>query len=276
MEETIEEKQHTAWIISVGNELLIGRIVNTNASWLAEQLTLLGYRIERIITVPDNEDDIAEEVGRGYTRAGIIITTGGLGPTYDDMTLSGVAKAFGLPLELNPDAESMVRDFYSSRGLELTEDRIKMAYLPRGAKPIRNTVGAAPGSLLEINNVLIISLPGVPSEMKAIFLEEVKPILKKRAPNKAVIECGIVTREVPESGLAPYLKKLAKKYPTVYLKSHPKGHELSSPILDIRVLTFSRTLQEAKELADKILSELEDYVLELGGEIRERHCRSQD
>ncbi len=270
---TALEEQIDAWIISVGNELLIGRIVNTNASWLAEQLTLLGFNVTRIITVPDTLEDISEEVARGYVRAKIIITTGGLGPTYDDMTLAGIAKAFGLPLELNSEAKIQVEQFYNMRNLPLTEDRLKMALLPKGAKPLRNSVGAAPGSLLIINNKYIFSLPGVPAEMKAMFLEEVKPILEKIAPNRHIAECGIVSLNIPESSIAPYLKKIARKYPNIYLKSHPKGHELSGPLLDIRILAYGKTKDEAKLTATKALDELAEIIKKLGGEIREKSCK---
>ncbi len=268
------EEAPKAWIISVGNELLIGRIVNTNASWLGEKLTLLGFNVQRMITVPDSLEDIAEEVGRGARRARLVITTGGLGPTYDDMTLAGVAKAFGLPLELNSEALHMVEEFYSRRGLPLTEDRKKMAMLPKGAVPLRNSVGAAPGSWLEIGDSIIVSLPGVPAEMKAIFEEEVVPRLKRLVPNHIVVECSVVVRGVPESSIAPFLKRLAKEYTKAYIKSHPKGHELEAPLLDIRVFVGGEG-EEIIKLAERIASLIEEEALRLGGRIERRYCEKK-
>ncbi len=265
-------EQPTAWIITVGNEILIGRIVNTNASWLARRLTLLGFRVERIVTVPDNLDDIAEEVGRSVSRARVTITTGGLGPTYDDMTLEGVARAVGRRLVLNEKALEMVREFYSKRGLPLTDERRKMAMLPEGAEPIPNPVGAAPGSLLRVGDRLIVSLPGVPAEMEEMFKAYVEPVLRSMAPERHIVECGVIIKGVPESSLAPALKRAARKYSGVYLKSHPKGHETLGPILDVRALASAKTREEAEAQARKVLEEIAEAARSLGGETGQIDC----
>ncbi len=263
----------SAWIISVGNELLIGRIVNTNASYLARRLTFLGFKVVRIVTVPDDVDEISEEVRRGLERATLVITTGGLGPTHDDMTLESIAKAVGAPLELNEEAYRQVKEFYERRGLPLTQERLKMATLPRGAVPLRNTVGAAPGVFLEVQGRVIVALPGVPKEMEAIFENEVIPRIRRLAPKTAVAECYIVVRGVPESTLAPVLSELARKNPRAYIKSHPKGHEVEMPILDIRVLASMPEAKKALEYASNIIEEIRRHAERLGGEIEEKHCR---
>jgi len=264
-----------AWIVTVGNELLVGRIVNTNAAWLARKLTLLGYRVERIITVPDNVNDIAEEVGRGVARAGVVVTTGGLGPTYDDVTLEGVARALGRRLVLNNDALAMVENFYSSRGLSLTPERRKMAMLPEGAKPIPNPVGAAPGSLLEVDEVLVVSLPGVPREMQEMFERHVEPLLRKRAPPRAIVECSVEIRGVPESTLAPHIKEAAKKHSRVYLKSHPKGHETKHPILEIKALASAPSEDEALNEARSAVEVVAEAARRLGGVVSNVNCVRQ-
>ena len=266
-----------AWILTIGNEILIGRIINTNAAWLAERLTFRGFRVERIIVVPDDVDHIVEELRRGIGRARVIITTGGLGPTYDDRTLEAVAKATGRRLVLNEGARQMIKTFYSRRGLELTEDRLKMAMLPEGAEPLPNPVGAAPGSWLDLGTTIIISLPGVPAEMKEIFSRYVEPRLQEMAPNKAVVDCGFTVIGVPESSLAPYIKRVARRYPTVYVKSHPKGHETDNPILEIRALASAPTGEEATTLALEALGELKKAALSLGGRIvSEEPCKRPD
>ncbi len=265
----------TAWIISVGNELLIGRIVNTNASWLAERLTFMGSRVERIITVPDDVDEIAEEVGRGIARARVVITTGGLGPTYDDVTLEGVARAAGRRLVLNEKALEMVREFYSRAGMELTEERVKMARLPEGAEPVPNPVGAAPGSLLEAGGSIIVSLPGVPQEMKTMFEEHVQPVLARIAPPLAYVDCGVTIVGVPESGLAPAIKRALRGAEGAYVKSHPKGHETRGPVLEIRVLASGSSREEAEEKARRVLEHIIDEARSLGGETGEINCRQE-
>ena len=262
-----------AWIISVGNEILIGRIVNTNAAWLGEKLTLMGFRVSRIITVPDNLDDIEEEVGRAIGRARVVITTGGLGPTYDDVTLEGVARATGRRLVMNPKAYDMVKAFYESRGMPMTQERLKMAMLPEGAEAVPNPVGAAPGSLLEVSGTVIVSLPGVPSEMKSMFEAYVAPRLRLIAPKIEVVECGVTIKGVPESSLAPAIKRAAKSHPNVYVKSHPRGHETRGPILEIKALASSPKREEAEREAMSALEEIVEEARRLGGEDEGINCR---
>ncbi|MEB3780428.1 MAG: nicotinamide mononucleotide deamidase-related protein [Desulfurococcales archaeon] len=261
-----------AWILTIGNELLIGRVINTNASWLAKKLSFLGLTVQRIITVPDTVDDIAEELNRGIERAHVIITTGGLGPTYDDMTLEGVAKAVGRPLEVHEYALEMVKQFYQARGLELTPERVKMARLPRGSIPLPNPVGAAPGMWLEYNDSIIISLPGVPREMESMFESHVEARIRDLYPSISVIECGILVKGVPESTLAPDINRLARRYKNVYIKSHPKGHETQKPILEIKVMVSSSDRRKALEEASRVLGEVESIAESLGGEVGKKSC----
>ncbi|MCE4605330.1 MAG: nicotinamide mononucleotide deamidase-related protein [Desulfurococcales archaeon] len=261
-----------SWILTIGNEILIGRIVNTNASWLASRLTLLGFRVARIITVPDDVDEIAEEVGRAVARARVVVTTGGLGPTYDDVTLEGVSKALGRRLTINKHALDMVRRFYSDKGLKLTEERIKMAMLPDGAEAIPNPVGAAPGSLLDYGGTLIISLPGVPAEMKEMFTSHVEPRLRELAPNVVIVECYARIIGVPESSLAPVVKRAAGSRKEVYLKTHPKGHELEGPVIEVRALASAGSIEEAKVKALSVVEEVVSYARERGGKVGEEGC----
>ena len=270
MEEPVSKPK--AWIISVGNELLIGRTINTNAAWLGRKLTFLGFEVERIVTVPDSIDDIAEEVSRALGRAKVVVTTGGLGPTYDDVTLEGVAKALGLPLEVNSEALDMVKRFYEAKGLELTEHRVKMARLPRGAKALPNPVGAAPGSLVEAGGSVVISLPGVPSEMKAMFEEHVEPYIKRLAPRLQVVECSIRIVGVPESSLAPIIEKAYKLSPRVYLKSHPEGYETGNPVVTVKALASSHTREAAESEAKKVLEYIVRGARELGASISQEGC----
>ncbi|WP_292320337.1 nicotinamide mononucleotide deamidase-related protein [Caldisphaera sp.] len=261
-----------AWILSIGNELLIGRIVNTNASWIAKQLTFLGINVTRIITVPDIIDEIVEELERGLKYANIIITTGGLGPTYDDKTLEAVAKATKRNLVLNSEALNMISMKFSKGNLPMTKEREKMAYMPEGAIPLKNSAGTAPGSYLEINGKIIISLPGVPKEMEAIFEEEVIDRIKKIIPPISVIECGFKVEGVPESSLAPILEQVDKKFSNLYIKSHPKGIEVGGPILEIKVLASDKDKNKAKEIAESALKIVKEQAEKLKGKISEEYC----
>lgn len=264
-------------IISVGYELLDGRVVNTNASWLAGQISSLGGRVSRITAVGDDVAEISSAVREALRRgADWVITSGGLGPTYDDVTLQGVARALGRRLVLSRRALEMIRRRYeelAAEGVvdsaELTPSRMKMAMLPRGARPLENEVGTAPGVLLRAGRSWVVCLPGVPAELQDIFLKRVKPILEKRVKRVASADRWIYVRGVPESDLAPRIEELRSRAPEVYIKSHPEKREGVSFIrLYLRAIGRSRAACE--RLLERVGGELIRAVRDLGGEVLER------
>lgn len=266
------KSQLRAEIVTVGEELLSGRTVNTNASWIACSLRGLGIRVVRITTVGDDVDEIASAIREALARADIIVTSGGLGPTPDDLTLEGIARGLGRGLRLNEEALELVKKRYKAmvrRGLvakvSLTKARTKMATLPEGSKPLPNPVGTALGVVLEREGKLIVGLPGVPAEMKAIFKESVIPLLQARV-SRAIPECELTARlaGILESDLAPLLEKVLRRYPDVYVKSHPKGCEAESRI-DLYVRATGETKDEARRRAEKVLSFLKNLIVERGG-----------
>jgi len=261
-------------IVSVGYELLDGRVLNTNANWLAKQISELGGRVRRIITVGDEVDEISSVV-RDSLRGGVdwIITSGGLGPTYDDVTLQGVAKAVRRKLVLSRKAVEMIRRRYeklAEEGVvdspELTPPRLKMAMLPRGARPLKNDVGTAPGVLLKAGRTHIVCLPGVPSELEAIFLKHVKPLLEKRVRKIAVSDRWIYVKGVPESTLAPKLDELRSRKPEVYLKSHPEKREGVS-FIRLYIRAIARRKESCEKMVEEVERELIDMVRRLGGTV---------
>ncbi|MEM3913807.1 MAG: molybdopterin-binding protein, partial [Metallosphaera sp.] len=136
---------YKAEILSVGNELLSGRTINTNSAYIAQRLTILGYSVRRITTIGDNLEDISLVIKEIIERKPkLLVITGGLGPTYDDITVEGLAKALNLKTIINEDALNELKEKYMKRGLELTQERIKMAILPEGALSVKNTQGIAP------------------------------------------------------------------------------------------------------------------------------------
>lgn len=223
---------HFTEIIAIGNELLIGDVLDTNTQWLCRHITGLGGRVTRSTMIPDDRDIIAgalrDAIGRG---AQVIFTTGGLGPTADDMTLSAVAQALGRPMEEIPQALEMVQATYTrlaKAGLvaddAMTEERRKMAILPAGAEPLFNPVGAAPGVVLREREATIICLPGVPAELKGIFEESLQPLLRELygegyyAERVLQVDCG------DESVLAPLVNAVAARHKNVYVKSRAKAY----------------------------------------------------
>ena len=214
-------------ILSIGNELLIGQTMDTNSNWLAKRVNALGWTVQRITVLRDSPTAIRDGIVEALERKPVLLLTfGGLGPTYDDMTLRGLSLAVREPLILNIEALDSVTEKY--RGLEkptnLTRHQKKMAMFPKGSKPIPNPIGTAPGVLVKAGDTTIVSFPGVPQEMKAIFLASVVPLLKRSdavAPQEAyVMIVGII-----ESALAPVLEQVRNKFSTLYLKSHPIGRE---------------------------------------------------
>jgi len=262
-------------IICVGTELLIGKTLNTNANWLAKRITSLGGRVTRITVISDDVDEIASTVKEAMQRKNeFIITVGGLGPTFDDKTLQGVAGGLDRKLAVNDEALNMIegkyRNYVEEGRMEkfvLTSHRIKMAQLPEGAKPLRNPIGTAPGVTIECEGKTIISLPGVPSEMKAIFEETVLPILKRAAGHLTFFEASIQVAGVMESELAPIIDKVMHDNPYVYIKSHPKGTE-RTPRIEFHLSTTAENPDLARERVRRALANLRELIEKKGGRVK--------
>jgi len=186
-------------IVTVGDELLSGDTVNTNAAWLGEQLTRRGARVERVTVLPDREAEIAAVVNEYRARYDAVIVTGGLGPTHDDVTMAGVAAAFGVPVERNEEALAWLAEVggYSNEDLAAGT-----ADLPRGAEALHNEVGVAPGCRMDA----VYVLPGVPAEMEAMF-ETVADAFEGTPDHVA----WVVVDE-PESSLIPRFEELRDRF----------------------------------------------------------------
>jgi len=254
----------TVEIITVGNELLSGRVVNTNASWIADRVTKLGGVVKRITTISDDVEECGAVVREALARRPkLIITTGGLGPTFDDRTLESIASALSIHLELNEEALRMIKEKY--RG-EVTPPRLKMAKLPRGSKPLYNPVGTAPGGLMEVGDTIIVALPGVPSEMRAMFEMHVEPLIL-RFPRPAYASKLIRVDAIGESSLAPMIEEVMRKYKTVYVKSCPKSD--GEAYIEIEVSSRAPTIREAEEEVAEACKLLKELAVRAGAKVRE-------
>jgi molybdenum cofactor synthesis domain-containing protein len=194
-------------LVPVGDELLAGETVNTNAAWLAEQLAARGADIERITTVPDRVPDIARVVNEYHAAYDAVIVTGGLGPTHDDVTIDGVAYAFGRDLEENEESLSWLETHGGYENEDLADGT---ADLPAGARPLHNTVGVAPGCVIGSTYVL----PGVPKEMKAMF-ETIESEFSGTIRHVETVEI-----DEPESTLLDRLAELRERF-DVTVGSYP-------------------------------------------------------
>ncbi len=220
----------TVEVLSIGNELLTGKTANTNATWLAQHTTSLGGFVTRVTTVRDNlatiETTIREILRRKPT---VLLVSGGLGPTFDDMTLKALANSTKRPLEVNKAALQMVREKYRSlihkHRLPLTKARTKMATLPKGAQALPNPVGTAPGVLLQIGRSTIICLPGVPSELEKIFETSISRMISVYSAGFLRESKSLHVSGILESEMAPLVDRVMRMNPGVYIKSHPGGRE---------------------------------------------------
>jgi len=262
-------------IVSVGTELLIGKTLNTNVHWLAKRIASLGLAVHRITTIGDDIEEISSALQEAIQRRpSFIITTGGLGPTFDDKTLEGIAKGLGCGLKIEDQAMKMVEKKYRRyveegrmERVELTPHRVKMAKLPEGAKPLFNPVGTAPGVIMKKDDVTIVALPGVPPEMKAIFEESVVPLLKEAVGNVTFFEASINVTGVMESEIAPIIDHVMHDNPYVYIKSHPKFGE-RIPRLEFHLSTTAQDSKVAKNRVGKALVQLTEMVQAKGGKIK--------
>ncbi len=262
-------------LLCVGSELLSGITLNTNAHWLACQIAGAGGNLSRVTVVRDDLHEISSAVKESLARKpGILITTGGLGSTYDDMTLEGVAKALGKKVALDKQAVEMLKESYERRSLkyELTEARLKMATIPEGSTPIQNPVGSAPAIMEKSGRTKIFCLPGVPKEMQAIFEQNIMPLIKKDVGAFVVQEVNYEVRGITEAMIAPELVKIVESHSrqAVYLKTHPRGY-LRKKIPRIRIQLISRGSdeREVKKRLDSIAKTIEKEVARLGGKICE-------
>jgi nicotinamide-nucleotide amidase len=187
-----------AEIIAIGTEILLGEIVDTNSAWIAQRLPELGIDLNYNSVVGDNRGRIDETLHRAWDRSDLIITTGGLGPTDDDMTREGIAALLGEEPTVDPDLEAYLRNFFASRNFPMPESNIKQAWLIPSARAIPNPRGTAPGWWTERDGRIIVSMPGVPTEMERMWASEVAPELEARSDGMVLVTRTLKTVGIGE------------------------------------------------------------------------------
>ncbi len=207
----------TTEIITIGDEILIGQIVDTNSAWMAQQLNELGIRVKQISSVSDHKQHILDALKEAENRADIILITGGLGPTKDDITKHTLAEYFNSTLVLNEEALENVKTIFARFKREVTEVNRKQAEVPHNCTVIQNPQGTAPAMMFEKNGKLFFSMPGVPFEMKSIMEHSVLPLLKQRFVGNTLIHENILTVGIGESFLAQEIEDIEDALPT-YIK----------------------------------------------------------
>ncbi|QEE18066.1 competence/damage-inducible protein A [Promethearchaeum syntrophicum] len=277
-------------IILIGNELLIGKIRDTNGQWMIEQLLHLGIKISRITTIPDDLEIIKTTIQDSIRRIPeYIFTSGGLGPTYDDMTIEGVSMGLNPPcsLEYNDEAFKMIQFTFKQR-YPKRFDKItnieqylvknypnvkKMANLPKGSKPLINQEGAAPGVYIDNSftngRSKIICMPGVPAELQSIFSNNIIPELKelKSAEKGVYHERSFIFHNLSESKLGQKIVEIKNKYPEIWIKTHPHKRMINNHLdyaVELHLTSFSNKENISKNM-NNLYQILHDSVEEMGG-----------
>lgn len=236
-----------AEIITIGDELLIGQTIDTNSAWIGAELSQAGFDICRKISIHDKREDILDAVSEAVSKYDIVLITGGLGPTSDDITKQTLCDIFDGTLVVNTTVLSMINEMMLRRGIPMNEINRKQAEVPDSCRVLYNKMGTAPGMWFEKEGTIFISMPGVPYEMKYIMNEHVLPELKKRFHSQVVIHRNIMTYGTSESRLAEIL--------TGFEKSLPAEIKLAYlPSYGIIKLRLTGTGQ-SKELIENIVNE---------------------
>src|SRR5918911_176302 len=246
----------SAEILAVGTEVLLGDLVDTNTAWLSARLAALGVSVYRHVTVGDNKQRIVAALLEASSRADLVITTGGLGPTSDDLTNECLGLAAGHQMVEYPEARRHVDEMFARFGREPTSSNYKQALFPEGSRLIPNPLGTAMGALLELDGALVATFPGVPIEMKRMFEETLESLIKSRTDG------SIVSRTLWFTGIGE--SALAEKVQDLLDASDPTVAPLAGQgKVRLRITTRAATTEEAEEkiapVADEILSRLGDY-----------------
>jgi molybdenum cofactor synthesis domain-containing protein len=260
-------------ILCVGNELLSGITLNTNAHWLAAQVAKAGGAVNRITVVGDDIYSISTAVNEALARKpAILIITGGLGATYDDMTLEGVAGALGRQVILDKRAVRMLKDSYSRRSLHyrINRVRLKMATIPEGSAPIENPVGTAPSVAVDADGARVFCVPGVPAEMKAVFKKHILPLIREGVGAFVSREADYMVSGVSEAMIAPALKKTvaSNPAPAVYIKTHPQGYfKKTTPRIRVHIVCKGSDLEDVEKRLERISKHMLRKIIKLGGRL---------
>ena len=239
-----------AEIVAIGTEILLGEIVDTNSAWIAQQLPALGIDLNHTSVVGDNMGRVMDTLGRAWERSDLVITTGGLGPTEDDLTREAIARLLEEEPYVVPELEARLRGFFERRGIEMPESNIKQAWLIASARAIDNPRGTAPGWWTERGGRVIVSMPGVPPEMERMWTHEVAPELEGRSG------AVLVTRTLKTAGIGEgTVDEMAR--PVFDMPGIGVGTYARADGVHLRIGAKAATREEAQRLIEPVERELD-------------------
>lgn len=239
-----EERRVTAAVLVIGDEILSGRTKDRNTGYIAEYLTGLGIDLREARVVPDDLDEIANAVNALRSRYDYLFTTGGIGPTHDDMTADGMGRAFGLPVEHDSEAVAILTEYLGDR---VNEARLRMARMPKGAELIRNPVSTAPG--FRIENVFVMA--GIPAVMQGM-LDEIAPTLRTGRPYHVE---SVEGQGIKEGDVGGPLGEIQKAFPGVLIGSYPHTKD---GMLTTTIVLRSRNADELALARERVVAMIED------------------
>ncbi|MEN8229337.1 MAG: competence/damage-inducible protein A [Bacteroidota bacterium] len=247
-------------IITIGDEILIGQVVDTNAVWISKELNKMGVQVGEMVTVSDEAVQIRETLDRYMGRYDLLIMTGGLGPTKDDLTKQTLADYFDSEMITHQEVLEKITAFFRERGRTMIESNLRQADVPDACRVLMNHHGTAPGMWFEKEGTILVSLPGVPFEMKGLMQDHIIPEISKRVQVPLVVHKTVMTQGVPESYLAAMLRDWEEDLPEcVRLAYLPRPG-----IVRLRLTVVDKCARDAEKILkvniDKLLAIISQYV----------------
>ncbi|NLY67367.1 MAG: competence/damage-inducible protein A [Tissierellia bacterium] len=243
-----------AEIITVGSEIILGSILNTNAQYLTRRLGEIGIEVLYHTSLKDNKEQLKQVIKTGLKRADLLIFTGGLGPTGDDFTKEVVSETLGLKLYLDKNIKNNIQNYFNKNNKSMTPNNIKQAYIPEGSKSIKNDIGTAPGIFIEWENKILVLLPGPPREMQHMFNKYIIPLIKQDCIMK---ETTIKTIGIGESHLETILKDIINSGDNPTIATYA-----SEGIVDIKIVAKGNNEDYVNTLLRQTIEKIKDRIAE--------------
>jgi nicotinamide-nucleotide amidase len=258
-----------AEIITIGDELLIGMTVDTNSAWMGQELTNIGIKVYQVTSISDNREHILEAIDQAMSRSDLVLVTGGLGPTSDDITKETIAEYFDNELVVSDDALRSIKKLISARGLEMNENNRKQALVPAGCEVLPNAKGTAPGMLFHKEDKILVSMPGVPYEMKDIMNTSLIPYLKNNFSKNIITYRLIMIYGTFEAKLSEILEPFENQLPESITLAYLPTAGIIKLRLTGRGSDKSMVDNQLNEQVEKLKSIIPEYIYGFDGELLE-------
>lgn len=245
-------------LITIGDEILIGQVTDTNAVWISKELNKIGVAVGEMVTVSDEPGQIRDTLDRYMGKFDLLIMTGGLGPTKDDLTKQTLADYFGSSMVMVPEVVEKITRYFKERGRTMIESNMLQAEVPEACQVLTNNHGTAPGMWFERGGSILVSLPGVPYEMKGLMKDEVLPAIRKRISVPEVVHRTIMTQGVPES----YLAELIREWESSLPKCVKLAYLPRPGIVRLRLSASGKCADDGEKLLDKLVGKLLEIIPE--------------